>query len=535
MAKIFISFFNGISDFENSNAIPCFYESLFFELKKAGNEILYYDNRSWAQDFPKAPKVFINKLRLFNPDLIIIFNNCCFDLSKEFFCPIIIWEVDSPLYFSNIKNIQENPNRYIYILAQTSSLKVTEEMFNPKKSLIHYLPFSTSVVAEDIQIKNNIVFIGTKFNSNNIISNFMATDPDENEINKFKQILKYVEENPFINENEIIDKFKVKSNKIKNHLIMKELIENLSSKNRIQTLSIISSLGLAIYGTKNWIEDLPNELEIILSYKNKLVYSLKHNQNLYNSSKIGININHIQAKTGFSWRVCDIMASNACLVTEFKQDMKQLFPKIKIPTYKNKYEAYEVCRKLLKEDNLRREIVLSCQEIINKKFRFSFRLKDLEQITNIKFFNKALGSIKRIDYYPVIEPFEDFKIMVLKDKNTNLQFKSRVKLIIYLILLIINQIPVINKFFIDRDTIIFNIKTIINGGQISKILILAKKSNKLLKHKIYKQFNFISFVKKIFKNKNKIKVKFISKINLILYSLFIIVKQVFYIFISLFN
>ena len=111
---------------------------------------------------------------------------------------------------------------------------------------------------------------------------------------------------------------------------------------------------------------------------NRKVYSIQHNQDIYNRSKIGINVSHLQATSGFPWRVMDIMASNACLVTDKHEDFKRLFGKIPIPTYDSASEAYMVCKELLKDEARRREIVMQCQEVINNNYRFKHLLPKLE-------------------------------------------------------------------------------------------------------------------------------------------------------------
>lgn len=466
MARILISFFNGITDFDNPNAMPCFYESFLSEFQKNGNDVLYYENKLWGKDFPQAPKSFVNKIKKFNPDLIILFNNCCFDLSKHFDCPILIWEVDSPIYFSNKKKISENPNRYIFITAQTASQKIIENVFGVNQKNIHHFPFATSIIAENIPQTNNICFIGTKFASNNAVSNFMSNTPNTLVIEKYKEIYNFIEKNPFSTETEIIDKFNIKSKKIKNGFSVREIVENISAKKRIQILSEISDLGLSIYGTRSWIDNLEYNPEIILSYKDKLVYSIKHNQNIYNSSKIGININHVQAKTGFSWRVCDIMASNACLVTEPKEDLKKLFPNIKIPTYTNKYEAYDVCKKILKEDNMRNEIVLSCQEIINKNYRFTNTIKNLEQVFCLSLIGKQKGNITKLSIEK--RTILDKNAAIRNSKKSWLRLKTRSKLVAYSTLMSVNQIPFVNKLLIDRDTLFDKIKKTIEDDKYNK-------------------------------------------------------------------
>ena len=49
--------------------------------------------------------------------------------------------------------------------------------------------------------------------------------------------------------------------------------------------------------------------ELLLSYSPEVINNTISTQYFYNSSKIGFNTTHIQAKTGFGWRVADILAS----------------------------------------------------------------------------------------------------------------------------------------------------------------------------------------------------------------------------------
>jgi hypothetical protein len=452
MAKIFISFFDGIVDKNNPNAMSCHYESLLMELKKAGNDVLYFNHKVWNKNFGKAPSNFIEKIKLFNPDFIISFDNRCFNLAKDFDCPIIIWEADSFLYFSNIEDIKKNPNRYIYIVGQSVLVEKIKSTFSITSPNVYYLPSATSICSENLPQKTNISFIGTKFNSPDIVSEFMHKNPSKSEINQFKQALSLVEKYPFLLDQEVFKKLNITSTNILDCFTVKSAIATLSVKNRTQILATAADLGLEIYGPESWMDDLLAEPNLVLSYQNRLVYTLKQNQDIYNSSKISININHAQAQTGFSWRVCDIMASNSCIVTDPKKDLELLFPNIKIPTFNNRYDAYRVCKKLLKDENLRYDIVKSCQEIINKKYRYSHLFNHLSQILGIKLVLNKNGHLTRL-------------IQQQHALDTNVKFnfraETRFKLMYYSTLMIINQIPFINKPLLSRDAILNKISNVI--------------------------------------------------------------------------
>ncbi|MDR1683915.1 MAG: glycosyltransferase [Elusimicrobiota bacterium] len=399
MAKLFISFFNGIDDAKNPSATLCFYETFFEGLKNAGNELFVYSNKLLGQDFGKIPEKLLNRIKKFDPDLIFLFNNCFFDISKDFSCPIVIYEVDSPFLYSNKAAIKENPSRYKFFVPQTCTADVLKQQFGVAGKNILPVPFFTEVRAENVPPAANISFIGTKFSDDrniNLCGRFMQTRPNESEVKIVKKFFTKLKENPFITGRELQGLNYLRSRKIANIFnfsnqdILTAVIFELSDFERKRVLSAVADLGLNLYGMY-WAEKTTNEINMQLSFKEKKVYSLRHNQNIYNSSKIGININHLQAKTGFSWRVCDIMASAACLVSEYKPDFDTAFPGIKIPFFSNPYQAREQCLKLLNNENMRQDIVAACNEIIDKKYRFANILEIMEQYLGINLRGKTPG------------------------------------------------------------------------------------------------------------------------------------------------
>ena len=205
----------------------------------------------------------------------------------------------------------------------------------------------------------------------------------------------------------------------------------LSGSIRRLTLSEISDLGLVIFGPRSWVTESCVDPYIPLSYNSRAVYSLKHNQDVYNASRLAININHIQALTGFSWRVCDVMASNACLVSEYCPDFEHLFPGVSIPLFSSRYEARELCRKLLDNENMRRDIVAQCNEIIDAKYRFENLVPPLEDFFQVSLREEKCGSVH---------------VEVIMGKGETSGFRKRYKLFFYLSLLMAAQIPGLDLF-----------------------------------------------------------------------------------------
>ena len=443
MKKIFVSFFNAIRDGENPNAMPCFYESFISGLKAANNEVLVYSIYQWNKIGKKCPEILLNRIKEFGPDLFIFFNNAFYDVSGEFDCPIIIYEVDSFLYYTNIEALKKHPNRYYYFVPQTDSIGILQKQLNISKDRSYYLPFFTEIHSDDTPQITNISFIGSKFTQNCKSSpwgGFMRVSPSQKDIILFRECIELIKQNPFLTKEALIKKLNITSEVVKEFLNVPSIISYVSDSNRIEVLSNIEDLGLNLYGTKNWASDINYDPGLTMSYQSKHVYSLKDNQFVYNSSKIGININHLQATSGFSWRVCDIMASNACLVSEYKPDFEKLFPNINIPLFHNKHEARELCVKLLNNETMRSDISQQCQEAIDQKYRFKHLLERIENILNMN-----LHSVKGKPATSVSGKDSVFINIKLKEiALPEFQLKKRLKLSLYLILLLFAQVPILD-------------------------------------------------------------------------------------------
>lgn len=434
MAKIFVSFFNAINDKDNPYVVPGFYEAFLNGLKQAGNEILAYGVTVWKLPYENCPVDIKKQIKEFDPDLIILFNNFFYDISDDFDCPIIIYEVDSFLYYQNKEVLRQKPDRFLYFVPQTMSVEVLRDNLGVDKNKILYLPFFSEIYPQKTEFQNNIIFIGSKFSVNGspcVVKDFMKQNPNDKQRLLMKEIVNTIEMNPFISKEDLVKHLGEIDPLVEQFLDMgiDSIITHVCDERRIRSLLEIDDLGLCIYGTPNWGTDMPFLQKLSLCYNNKLVYSLQDQQNIYNSSKIGFNVNHVQAMSGFSWRVADIMASNACLVSEYKPDFGVLFPKIKLPLFNSQFEARELCVKLLKDESLRKDIVSACNEVIDEKYRFKHVLAKIEEFTGICLHQQAQGSLSIYSMGEV--------------KENKFGLLTKLKLCKYLSLGILAQLPLI--------------------------------------------------------------------------------------------
>ena len=442
MANVVLSFMNGLLSCKNLRMVPCFYESFAKGLVDAGNNVLIYHTYGYKPPSENHEKLQ-SEIRGFKPDLIIAFNNFGPDYSKICECPILIYEVDSPLFYSNQDIIAATPLRYSYCVSQETSRRIIQEKFKVPSNKIGLAPFFTEVRAEDKEKKVNISFIGSRFlrghasfHWNWYISPVHSgmSHMDIRFRQRYMELLDIVRENPFVTAEDLSAKF---GDMGLNDEDISNLIGSLSSEKRIQTLTAIADLGLELYGPVEWLLDSSGESAALhCSYNMSTIYSLRQNQDLYNSSKICLNVNHLQAIEGYSWRVCDIMASSGCLVSEYRPNLKKFFPDIPIPTFTNQFEAREQCVKLLKDESLRKDISLQCQEAVEQRFRFRHILPIIENLSGVDLHSGAENCFGASAQF--IDGFSDF---------IDVSTKSRSSLFMNCIKLAICQIPGCRSLF----------------------------------------------------------------------------------------
>lgn len=386
MAKVLVAFFNAMNVPENPNAMPVFYEAFIEGLDKAGNEVAVFSHSLFGLDFGEIDEDTKQAIVAFNPDICFVFNNSFYDLANVVHCPIVIYEVDSPRYYSNKENIRNKPDRYIYFVVQQESVKTLIEEYNISENRIFCIPFFTEIYSDDSVVQTtNISFIGSLFADNccGVMQYFLNQAPSIEERQMMRRCLQELKVNPQITPTELVYRCQITSEKVARCLDLKQLLMILSGERRIALLASLEELGLDLYGTNGWGSKYYYNTALNLVYNDKQVYSIKHNQDIYNASKIGISVSHYQAVSGFPWRVMDVMASNACLVSDYHSDFKDLFGNVPVPIYSSDREAYDICKQLLEDESRRRDIVLQCQDVINAKYRFKHLLPKFEEYSGV--------------------------------------------------------------------------------------------------------------------------------------------------------
>ncbi len=400
MSKILVSF---PGDFVNGKYYYySFYEGLLNALCRNGNQVLYMIANDFLQDYSSRQNIcnkdidktkLDNYLKSENIDLVIAFNNIRYEnLHQVLECPFVVWGVDSfPFYFDKDK-LKESSSRFIIFGNNEEDTQTLNKELNSNK--IELLRFATDVRADTIDDGNkiNIIFIGRYWDNlllHNVRSGNLTIEQVKILDKVFRKDLNATTENAFGLAGVSPDFCMPKT----------AILHSIATADRESVLLGICDLGLNLYG-QGWEKA---HYKLVLNFIPRIVYSEKDLSSLFNNSRICFNMSHLQAgHCGFSFRLLDGMASSACLVTDYKPIYDKIFGyKNLIPTYKygDSHAAYNVCKYILDNEDIRLNIVKESHKVIESNFRFEHRFKTLEDFTGVSLLNSndtTKGTIQQI-------------------------------------------------------------------------------------------------------------------------------------------
>jgi hypothetical protein len=343
MSKIIIFSFSPIYE-HNQWQLLSFYEGFLEAFMKRGHVVRHIITNEcnidpWnGYNIPFSNKLAtdtINKIKKFNPDLIISFNNSTINnIDKYVDCPIVIAEADRWNYFSNKPEIKKNVNRYHFFYFTKFGAKDFIENFGANKKKIFNIPLATNIINKSLIKKNNINFIGSLYN----------VDSAQNKI------------------------------------------EINNAKYRLNILDGLKELDPIIY--TNYIPPSYKSLKDFIS--TKLVYKKNDIEKIFNQSLISLNISHLQARNvGFSWRLLDMMASNSLLITETNFIIKNLYKIGSKQLYETPRDCFNKIKYFLKNKSAMPDLIFRQNEYVKKYARWNDRVKKIEEIFNLKINNNS--------------------------------------------------------------------------------------------------------------------------------------------------
>lgn len=389
MANVLISYYSDYGE--------AMYDAITEVLLKNGNNVfrLNINNPAvsitrWGGDSIINTSILLEQIKDFNPHIILNFNNSlpqnCYEiLDKE--CRICILDADNPETFWNQNFYKTKKNRYLYLGFQSYSKKMYESSIDCQleegKNYL-YFPPATVVKNQKLPQNKNISFIGSNL--------YPYSIPKELSFYNINGLNLYhlFKNNFFVT----LDEARTACPKVQNVEWLYEKVRFFTvGQERLKYLQTLVDLGLNIFGNRHWEQIAYYDFELANCHNEMPILTNSDNQWVYNTSKISINISHPQARSSFSWRVMDIMASNSCLLTEDKPDWRDLFEKylsketLDTVIYTDRFDMREKAKKLLSDNKLRQRCITDLNRAIEKNGRWEFRLKKLQDFLGISLLN----------------------------------------------------------------------------------------------------------------------------------------------------
>ena len=441
MAKILISYYADVGE--------AMYDAICSELLKYGNDVFRLNIKckdvlttKWGGESSVKGKFLKEKVQSFSPDIVLNFNNSFpVDLysSLERRVKNCLLDADNPDYFWNKGYLIENNKKYLYLGCQSCSKIMYERFLGRKLKDIDeyiYFPLATVVTNEELEKDKNISFIGTNYFPRAIPFSKEFYSPQVVTLyEKFQKDYYFSLEDA----NKLFKDFKFSKD-------LYQMVRNYYvGQDRLKYMQSIEDLGFTFYGVPQWKEISFYDFELAKCFDKTEIASISDNQTVYNTSKISIDISHPQAKTSFSWRVMDIMASSSCLLMKDKLDWRRLFSSylsketLDAILYHDRFDMRLKAQKLLIDENLRKRCVKELNYAISKNGRWIHRFKLLEEFTEKSIIH--CSEKKEVEYIYVKGELK---------KDEPVLIKERFKLLYYTWLLTLYSLPFADRLFSCR-------------------------------------------------------------------------------------
>lgn len=450
-----------------------------------------------------------NTVISFKPDFIFTINNA--GISKNILdrtdCPIVLVVSDSLPFLNNLDLVHKNKDRYYFLHTSEDSYNQINDVFpeTPENRNV-ILGHVTDLRKKDIEQDIPISFVGSLGNWDKSFSLYWENAVNHTDFSDQYQIdLLIQKKKAFLDQQKeyLASPLDTKSSVLHNSALpdfdtitgfryTRAVVYLHTCNRRFAVLEQLMDLGLKIYSYPRGMVDVVRyNLKMFECFDFTPSVTLADSERTFNRSKISMNLPHAHVVKGFSWRVPDILASNACLLADYRPDLKKLMTGyIDMPMYQSPAEARELAQKLLKDDVWRKEIVAASQQMIEDKCRFEHRLRKVAEKTGLKLeypeekgwqelIRKVIPKIEYKAEVPVSAPCSSF---------TENVFRSIFKLMTFLVFTHKKRKYLIQRFSLKRITIPENRKLNLKNKIRYKVWKHLNKKNSLfpMEYRLYK-------------------------------------------------
>ncbi|MDO4851330.1 MAG: glycosyltransferase [Actinomycetota bacterium] len=396
MARVLVSYWK-IQEVSIDEML-CYWDGFVHELRDAGNDVFVintgyfnpYDSNEVLNQ--ELDELLLEKARAFDPELIITFNN---RIPKSFLeefsdIPIFLWDGDNLIYFCDLPYIEEHKSRY-QVISIVQDWRQDYLDFGFKNDQVLYVPLATAIRKADIEQTMAVSFLGIRSYHK---SRYYWYAKNHDYMPMFYKLVEAHLNEANYNYEELFERYFGKD--YPELVLSQEDLYPLFNY-RWLVLANMLDLGLTISGYAGKWEDAVEYMpQLVAAYDPQLVWTLEDNARFYNASKVSLCPIAPQAQgSGFSWRVLDIMASNACLLVSRSTDLQELTRDfIDLPMFDTPWEARDLAKQLLGDDTMRREIVEASQRYVDENARWIHRFRQIQDATGIAIASEDQGEHK---------------------------------------------------------------------------------------------------------------------------------------------
>lgn len=352
---------------------------------------------------------FCRYLESKNYDWVLSFNCSLIksDILASLKCPVSIvlldefkhlFKFDNPddIYFAFRKNVVVFASSYEFVKNIRDNIDNSDN--------VHYLPTATSKsCALSCEATNEIVLVASYLDCNGLSLLIDSERHNKNNLELIADAIKNISENstndqivhskPFL---KILTKHKWSQS-----FFNMQVENSISNRERIELVSKLADRGLKLYGNSAWlyqISMIPNLLNFYVP--GDVIESHDDLINIYNTSKISVNISQHQAGNALPFRVIDIMASRSLLITKYNpnSELYKIFgDDCPVPTYKNTAELLDLCDYYSRNDSERIALVDRCNALVSEGFDFQTRVMQYANYSSYDLIkSKDLGTVSYV-------------------------------------------------------------------------------------------------------------------------------------------
>jgi len=347
-----------------------------------------------------------------DPAFIFSTNRCGITqlLMEKVRCPIVTYMVDlMPFYHQGGEEQPLFCEKDVLLTPTSNSVVYWEEKYPVLQGKVYHMPFSTDPEdfsdSSHVDQDTNISFVGTYFYANQVLQLLKHYQEDQEVYSAILSLIQEVEKDYDLDFQEALGRLKLldvlKGRNIGPDIFKMTIANLISLNSRVKYLDAVSDQGLKLYGTKNWVDVAQYSLDLLRCFQfDQFIKTREQLVDVYQRSKIALNISHHQAVNGFPYRIFDIMASNALLITEYKEnsDLFKLFGKnMPIPMYRDENELKELVHYYLTHEEERLKCVAECNQLIANGHTFEDRIKKIFSLLDIRLDSSDQGKVNHVD------------------------------------------------------------------------------------------------------------------------------------------